>query len=64
MLCAMASMRKYAFAFGIDLQSQLATVQFEDRQIMRRSLDGAFPSPDRLFAGDISDGACIRGSSR
>ncbi|HUE00901.1 MAG TPA: hypothetical protein VMR62_15125 [Bryobacteraceae bacterium] len=34
---------KDAFAFGLDLQSQLAAVQLEDRQIIRRSLDRDFP---------------------
>ena len=34
---------KDAFAFGIDLEGQLATVQLEDRQIIRRSLDRDFP---------------------
>src|SRR3979490_1532328 len=34
---------KEAFAFSIDLQSQLAAVQLEDRQIIRRSLDRDFP---------------------
>ena len=34
---------KDAFAFGIDLQGQFATVQLEDRQIIRRSLDRDFP---------------------
>src|ERR1700724_2828204 len=34
---------KHAFAFGIDLQRQLAAVQLEDRQIIRRSLDRDFP---------------------
>jgi hypothetical protein len=34
---------KYAFAFGVDLQSQLAAMQLEDRQIIRRSLDRDFP---------------------
>src|SRR5262245_64530187 len=34
---------KDAFAFGIDLQSQLAAVQLEDRQIIHRSLDRDFP---------------------
>src|SRR3979490_1772584 len=34
---------KEAFAFSIDLQSQLAAVQLEDRQIIRRSLDREFP---------------------
>jgi hypothetical protein len=34
---------KYAFAFGIDLQSQVATMELEDRQIIRMSLDRDFP---------------------
>ena len=34
---------KHAFAFGIDLQGQLAAVQLEDRQIIRRSVDRDFP---------------------
>src|SRR3954454_11105054 len=34
---------KDAFTFGVDLQGQLATVQLEDRQIIRRSLDRDFP---------------------
>src|SRR6202043_783187 len=34
---------EHAFAFGIDLERQLATVQLEDRQIIRRSLDRDFP---------------------
>src|SRR6202045_1923756 len=34
---------KHTFAFGIDLERQLATVQLEDRQIIRRSLDRDFP---------------------
>src|SRR3984893_2455736 len=34
---------KYALAFGIDLQRQLAAVQLEDCQIIRRSLDRDFP---------------------
>ena len=33
---------KDAFALGIDLQSQLAAVQLEDRQIIRRSLNRDF----------------------
>ena len=33
---------KDAFAFGIDLERQLAVVQLEDRQIIRRSLDRDF----------------------
>src|SRR5205085_918285 len=34
---------KHAFAFGIDLEGQLAAVQLEDRQIIGRSLDRDFP---------------------
>src|ERR1700740_3830735 len=34
---------KDAFAFGIDLEGQLATVQLEDPQIIHRSLDRDFP---------------------
>jgi len=34
---------KHALAFGIDLERQLAAVQLEDRQIIRRSLDRDFP---------------------
>src|ERR1700751_2794912 len=34
---------KDAFAFGIDLEGQLAAVQLEDRQIIGRSLDRDFP---------------------
>jgi hypothetical protein len=34
---------KYPLAFGIDLQRQLAAVQPEDRQIIRRFLDRHFP---------------------
>jgi hypothetical protein len=45
---------KDAFAFGIDLQSQLATVQFEDRQIIHRSLDRDFPLGRLLFSRAIS----------
>ena len=40
---------KYALAFGINLQSQLAAVQLEDRQIIRRSLDRDFPFSRFLF---------------
>jgi hypothetical protein len=40
---------KYAFAYGINLQSQLATAQLEDRQIIRRSLDRHFPFGRPLF---------------
>ncbi len=39
---------KHAFAFGIN-QSQLATAQLEDRQIIRRSLDRHFPFGRPLF---------------
>jgi hypothetical protein len=45
---------KHAFAFGINLQSQLAAVQLEDRQIIRRSLDRHFPIGRPLFAFAIS----------
>src|SRR2546429_9757157 len=34
---------KHTFAFAIDLEAQLATVQLEDRQIIGRSLDVDFP---------------------
>src|SRR5215467_14780040 len=34
---------KNAFAFGIDLERQLAAAQLEDRQIIRRSLDRDLP---------------------
>src|ERR1700731_4336837 len=34
---------KHAFAFGIDLEGQLAAVQLEDRQIIGRSPDRDFP---------------------
>src|ERR1700761_3020693 len=34
---------KHALAFGINLQSQLATVHLEYRQIIRRFLDRYFP---------------------
>ena len=33
-----------AFAFGIDLESQLAEVEFKDRQVILRSLDHDFQS--------------------
>src|SRR6266404_2537970 len=42
-LWATTSMRRTRFALGIDLQSQLAVVQLEDRQIIRRSLNRDFP---------------------
>src|SRR5882762_9871935 len=45
---------KHAFAFGIDLQTQLAAVQLEDRQIIRRSLDRHFPVGRMLFPSAIS----------
>ena len=41
---------KYAFAFGIDLQSQVATVHFENGQIIRRFLDRDFPRDGMPFA--------------
>src|ERR1700746_3805420 len=44
---------EYTFAFGIDLESQLAAVQLEDRQIIRRSLDRNFPSFRRLLCSAI-----------
>src|SRR3984893_4113697 len=34
---------KHAFAFGIDLQRKQAATQFENRQIIHRSLDRHFP---------------------
>jgi hypothetical protein len=34
---------EHVLAFGIDLQSQVAAVQFENGQIIRRSLDRDFP---------------------
>ena len=55
---------KYALAFGIDLQSQLAAVQLEDRQIIRRSLDRYFPFGATCFSAcDILGGACSPGWS-
>src|ERR1700759_5064065 len=44
---------KHAFAFAIDLQSQLATVQLEDRQIIGRSLDREFPFDRSLGSSAI-----------
>src|SRR5258706_13225038 len=44
---------KHAFAFGIDLQSQLAPVQLEDRQSIRRSLNRDFPFGRELFSPAI-----------
>src|SRR2546427_6813916 len=64
---------KHAFAFGIDLDGQLAAVQLEDRQIIRRSLDRDFPfgrplgSPainrTMLVSEDRLDGLEIEGST-
>src|SRR5438132_8094823 len=64
---------KDAFAFGIDLEGQLAAVQLEDRQIIRRSLDRDFPfgrplgSPAinraMLVSEDRLDGLEIEGST-
>ena len=34
---------KHAFAFGVNLERQLAAMQLEDRQIIRRFLDRDFP---------------------
>src|ERR1700739_2696434 len=44
---------KYAFAFTIDLESQAAAVQLEDRQIIGRSLDRDFPFGGALLARAI-----------
>jgi hypothetical protein len=44
---------KYPFAFGIDLQRQLAAVQPEDRQIVRRFLDRHFPLSRFSFSGAL-----------
>src|SRR5881397_1631983 len=44
---------KDTLAFGIDLQCQLAAMQFEDRQIIRRSLDRDFPFSRSSFSGAI-----------
>jgi hypothetical protein len=52
---------KDAFAFGIDLERQLAAVQLEDCQIIRGSLDRDFPFGRPPCAGDILAAACIRG---
>jgi hypothetical protein len=49
---------KHAFAFGIDLQSQLATVQLED-QIMHRSLDRDFPLGRWLISLAVSRTALV-----
>src|SRR5438132_14386370 len=50
---------KDAFAFGIDLQGQLAAVQLEDRQIIRRSLDRDFPF-GRVFGSlAINRATCV-----
>ena len=44
---------KHPFAFGIDLQRQLAAIQPEDRQIIRRSLDRHLPFGRPSFSGAI-----------
>src|ERR1700739_4205399 len=44
---------KDAFAFGVDLERQLATAQLEDRQIIRRSLDRDFPFGRPLYSPAI-----------
>src|SRR6266478_4270018 len=64
---------KYWFTTDIDLEGQLATVQLEDRQIIRRSLDRDFPfgrplgSPAINRAMPVSedrlDGLQIQGSA-
>jgi len=64
---------KYAFAFGIDLQSQLAAMQLEDRQIIRRflernlSLRGASMPPMKFRTTLVSDngfdGLQVQGTS-
>ena len=54
---------KLRVAFGINLQRQLAAVQLEDRQIIRRFLAPRLPiRRTSLSAGDTSDGACTPGS--
>jgi hypothetical protein len=50
---------KHALAFGMDLQGQLATVQLEDRQIIRRSLDRDFPFGRPLGSSAIDRAAPI-----
>src|SRR5215470_8573826 len=50
---------KDAFAFGIDLERQLATAQLEDRQIIRRSLDRDFPFGRPLCSPAISRATAI-----
>ena len=50
---------KHAFAFGIDLQSQVATVQLEDCQIIRRSLDRDFPWGCTLFPRAVLRSALV-----
>jgi hypothetical protein len=45
---------KHALAFGINLQSQLAAVQPEYRQIIRRFLDSYFLLRGLVFGSDIS----------
>jgi hypothetical protein len=51
---------KYAFAFGVDLQRQLAAVQLEDGQILRgRSLDRYFPFRGALLPLVIPGAALV-----
>ena len=45
---------EYTFAFGIDLQRQIAAMQFEDRQIIRRSLERDLPFRQPTFTFAIS----------
>ena len=40
----------FSLALGIDLQSQLAAMQFENRQIIRRFLDRDFPLSGSIFS--------------
>jgi hypothetical protein len=50
---------KYPLAFGIDLQRQLAAVQPEDRQIIRRFLDRYFPLGRLSFSAAIPRSAPV-----
>ena len=50
---------KHALAFGINLQSQLAAVQLEDRQIIRRFLDRYFPFGRLLFPLSVLRAALV-----
>src|SRR6266850_2219852 len=54
---------KDAFALGIDLQSQLAAVQLEDRQIIRRSLNRDFPFGRALCSPAIFRTMLVSGSA-